>query len=180
MFLFFSYNHLRQVAVTQLLFPPRLSLSHVRRQIKSNAAELVINAVDLCGGVIGIGYAAENPYVESIKIGGIHRYFSACAFVAYPLNRRVVSCSLCTRIPLQLHLQTCSKQHEALSYIPKKEPSKPRNRNNLRNPVKKISESLAKIRAFLTDLYIFSFALSPMLRWPDSEQRAPCCKERKE
>lgn len=48
--------------VTQIVFPLRLSLLHVQREIKSNAVELIINAVDLwCGGIIGSGNTAENP-----------------------------------------------------------------------------------------------------------------------
>lgn len=70
----------------------------------------------------------KKPYIESITNRDIHHYFSACAFDAYPLNRQVVSCSTHTHIPLQLHLQTCSKQHDGLSYIPKKELSRPRNK----------------------------------------------------
>lgn len=89
------------MAVAQLLFPLKLSLSHVRREIKSNAVELIINMVDLpCVGITGSGNPAENPYIDSFKIGDIHCHFSACAVFAYPLNRRAVSCSLCTHIPL--------------------------------------------------------------------------------
>lgn len=94
------------------------------------------------GGIIGSGNTAENPYVESITDGDIHRCFSACAFAAYPLNRRVVSCSTCNHIPLQLHLQTCSKQHDGLSNIPKKEVSRPRNETE-QPPA---SESLTEIQ----------------------------------
>lgn len=68
--------------VTQLVFPLRLSLSHMQREIKINAVELIIDAFDLW-----LYYwkwkQQKNSYTDSITNGDVHHYMSVSVYATY-------------------------------------------------------------------------------------------------